>query len=103
MGPDAAMEILGQLSQSLERIAENNLRSLKHFSRIQRIRKLLFAESHKESCLAVLIHPRLALESSAVYKGHPVAGPCIFRSLMVRRNYRRIILMAGSPPEASDL
>ena len=97
------MEILGKLCKTFGGITHNDLRGLELFSRFQRIRKLLFTESHENSCLIILVLPRLTLKSSTVDECHCIAAACILRCIMLCYDDRRVVLMTGSPSEAPDL
>src|SRR5699024_6599631 len=65
--------------------------------------ELFFRKSHKETGLIVLILTGLALEAAAVNERHGIAASRILCSLMLRHAHRRIVLVSGRTPCASDL
>ena len=103
MAPHAAVQVLRQLRQTFSRITHDHFRRLELLARAQRVGELFFRKSHQEPGLIILILTGLALEASAVHKCHRVTASRILRGLMLRHDHRRIVLMAGRTPCASDL
>ena len=94
VGSHTAVQILGKFCQTFGRITHHHFRRLKFFARIQRISKLLLAESHQQPCLIILILARFALKASTVYKNHGIAASRVFCGIMLCHNHSRIVLVA---------
>ena len=59
-------------------------------------------QPHHHSCLAKLVFLRFTHKISAVDKDHAIALSGILRGVRLCKHYRRIVLMAGGAPAASN-